>query len=213
MEERMNYCKLTFVFWIHHKSHTNIYTEGYVGVTSNIDRRFKELHTNAIQNKHPNNLLSKAIISDSTSIIYEIIYAGEKQLCFEYQKELRPQPAGWNLFAGGPKGKISDKGREKLSSAKLGKLLSESKKEKIRYNNYMKKHGFITRDKFRYIESLKTREIPANRLDMPVFSLLSGETYDNCHKASFFSDLSPFDIYLQCEEDRNEDFIYLHKLT
>ncbi len=33
---------LTCVYWIRKVEHTNIYTEGYVGVSTNIERRWRE---------------------------------------------------------------------------------------------------------------------------------------------------------------------------
>jgi len=46
------------VYWIHHAEHTDMFTQGYIGVTNNIAKRF-ETHKNRPSNIHLKNAINK----------------------------------------------------------------------------------------------------------------------------------------------------------
>jgi len=138
------------VYWIHLPEHTDIYTQGYVGVSNNPHRRLQE-HKNSTDNKH----LSSALSKYSELIIQTIVLIGESNFCYQYEELLRPgKNIGWNINKGGSKPplmagiprtsstkqKISNslKGhtvttstRDKISASSKGRIIAEETKQKI----------------------------------------------------------------------------------
>ena len=93
----------TNLYWIHLPEHTNIETDGYVGVTRFPSRRFR-VHKNSTENIH----LRRAFEKYGNNIIFEIIYTGSEDICYYKEKELRPKiDIGWNQAIGGGKPPIS----------------------------------------------------------------------------------------------------------
>ena len=88
------------VYWIKHKDHTNIMTQGYVGITSTSNRirdHFKKLKNNS----HPNPHLQNAF-NMYKELEIEIIFEGNKLDCISKEVELRPtKEIGWNILEGG----------------------------------------------------------------------------------------------------------------
>ena len=69
----------TFVYWIHLPEHTDIYSQGYVGVSNNPVRRLLEHQTDSKNNNHKNlpnyelyktaiDLLDKGISADKVAV-------------------------------------------------------------------------------------------------------------------------------------------------
>jgi len=46
------------VYWIHHKDHNNLFTQGYVGVSNNTEKRFAKHKSQTNQNTHINPILT-----------------------------------------------------------------------------------------------------------------------------------------------------------
>ena len=75
------------IYWIHNESETDIYSQGYVGITKNIKRRIRE-HSNQ------KNFVQGRMI--------EIFLYGEREFCKQIEKQLRPKKhIGMNVAAGG----------------------------------------------------------------------------------------------------------------
>ena len=86
-----------FVYWIHLSKHTDILTQGYVGVSVSPTRRLRE-HKNSIDNKYLYRVLNK----HSELVIQSIIFKGNATECYQYEEQLRPQKnIGWNNNKGG----------------------------------------------------------------------------------------------------------------
>lgn len=126
------------VYWIRKKDHTDIKTQGYVGVTSNFKERMRSHKKN--KNKTP---LVDAIKSYGwENLIVEKIYDGlTKEEALEKENHLRPKiMIGWNLQCGGFIGVERDwydnsKNKEKHSNAtskatKLGIALKDTPKKR-----------------------------------------------------------------------------------
>ena len=111
------------VYWIHLPEHTNMFTQGYIGVSHRPEDRLYE-HVNS-KNTH----LSNAINKYGSKIIQSIILVGSEDYCYEIEEKLRPNDhIGWNIVKGGghpPSWKGVVKTAEHISNiskAKIGKL-------------------------------------------------------------------------------------------
>lgn len=114
---------MAVVYWIHTPEHSNITTEGYIGVTtrSRLKRRLYE-HKIHKQNPHLTNALIKY-----KDIVHSILLEGPEDYCYEIESKLRPTDhIGWNINKGGTK-PPSWKGRK----------FSVEHKDKIRQSRYL----------------------------------------------------------------------------
>ena len=102
---------MAFVYWIHLKDHSDILSEGYVGITTkSVKRRFSEHLTRARMR-----LKSKREFDKSRSIIgHALLKYGENEIVVDticecdinyalyMERKLRPAPLiGWNILTGG----------------------------------------------------------------------------------------------------------------
>lgn len=132
------------VYWIHTAEQKDEFTQGYIGVSKNPSKRWTQHKTDAKCNRHPNNYLGNAINKYGNNLIYEVIFGGTEQQCFDYELKLRPTPSiGWNLMSGGPVGKITKEGRKKLSEARKNRkpkvLTTRQKWERaVKKSKYLK---------------------------------------------------------------------------
>lgn len=136
-----------YLYWIHHKNHTDILSEGYVGITRRtITERFEE-HL-VVGNQHLRNAIQKY----GEDVIVECVDQGTDEFCIQREKELRPiRGIGWNIAEGG--------GNPPNMS---GIPRSEETKRKI--SQTRKEKGIKPTDKA-WIAALEARkDLPPNRL-------------------------------------------------
>ena len=204
---------LTCVYWIRKVEHTNIYTEGYVGVSTNIERRWREHVTEARANRHPNSFLRNVINKHyPDNLIFEIVYLSNEDNCYNYEEMLRPETnIGWNLRSGGPVGKITEEGRKAISAKALGKKLTEKEKERRRYNSYVKLNGFISKQKYKELIQLNNKVIPEKYRKLEIFSINTAEIFTSVYEAEKLTGVKAFDIFLKCK-NKEEEFIWLNDL-
>ena len=204
---------LTCVYWIRKVEHTNIYTEGYVGVSTNIERRWREHVTEARANRHPNSFLCNVINKHyPDNLIFEIVYLSNEDNCYNYEEMLRPETnIGWNLRSGGPVGKITEEGRKAISAKALGKKLTEKEKERRRYNSYIKLNGFISKQKYRELMQIKSKTVPEKYRELEIFSINTAEVFTSVYEAEKSTGTKAFDLFLKCE-NKEEEFIWLKDL-
>lgn len=92
-----------YVYWIREMGHNDIFTEGYVGVTSNFDYRLKQHiynSQNINQHKHYRTAFRNAL--STGNYVATIILIGSREYCMEVEAKLRPEwKIGWNLAKGG----------------------------------------------------------------------------------------------------------------
>jgi hypothetical protein len=87
----------TSVYWIRHKDHTDIFSQGYVGVSKNTNIRWKQHFRYG--NDHLKNAIKKY---GEENIIKEIILISDDKYCLEIEKKLRAKDhIGWNICKGG----------------------------------------------------------------------------------------------------------------
>lgn len=127
----------TGIYWIRHKDHTDLLTQGYIGVTKNLKERLRHHFKNAKGGYHSDKSLSKAIVKyGEQNIQADLILISNNQYCYEIEQKLRPKPfIGWNMREGGyhtpnpfPKGSKMPKWiTEKAQETK--KRISEEKRK------------------------------------------------------------------------------------
>ena len=176
---------MSFVYWIHLAEHTDMYSEGYIGVSDEPAKRLKE-HTSLVKNnKHYNPYLSRVFKKYKDTIIQTIIFEGGKSHCYLNEEILRPKPGiGWNINKGGDcppstlgkslstehKAKISigntgkkhpmtNETKEKLSVALTGRVCSDEHKQKVRE---ARKNQIITKETGKKISAALKGKIPNN---------------------------------------------------
>lgn len=119
------------VYWIRHPDHTDIFSQGYVGVTSRYEKRLQE-HSHVTQNRYLRNAINKY---GWESLVKEQIVLAAEDYCLEVERKLRPKDCiGWNLVVGGgkPPNALGKKLRRTKPSWAIGIPKSESSKKKIK---------------------------------------------------------------------------------
>lgn len=93
------------VYWIHKPSHTDIYADGYIGITRNPARQRWMEHLALTKNNRKNNKLYD-ILKEEDSLLFDVIAVGEtREYCEHIEHSLRPTPfIGWNTAPGGKDG-------------------------------------------------------------------------------------------------------------
>ena len=88
------------VYWIRLESHTDILTQGYVGVAKDFNKRMKK-HCTATPKL--DNHFSRAIVKYGwENLIKTIVFTGSESDCYCKEKELRKDfQIGWNEAIGG----------------------------------------------------------------------------------------------------------------
>jgi predicted GIY-YIG superfamily endonuclease len=195
-----NYCNLTFVYWIRKPEHTDKYTQGYVGVTNNPERRWKEHTQQARLNTHCNSYLENVICKYQENLVYEIIYLGEKIACYKLEKTLRPAPSiGWNLMSGGIMGKMTEEKR----------ILTDEQKLAIRWKRHKNKNGDISKADFIDLEATKRKEIPPSKNNRKVFHIPTYTEYPTILDAAKDYSMGEFKILEHCENPNSQLWLYL----
>jgi len=117
------------VYWIHHKDHTDMFSQGYIGVSQDAKKRWEQ-HFKRSENTYLRNAINKY---GWDNLVKEIILIGDKDYCFDIEKKLRPFVSiGWNIVEGGGNPPRSKKGMNLGRSAwNKGGFLSEKTKKQI----------------------------------------------------------------------------------
>ena len=160
------------LYWIHHQNHTDIFSQGYVGVSNNVQKRWSD-HAWKSQNAHLANAINKY---GWDNLVKEVMLIADDGYCLDIEAKLRPtDKLGWNIVKGGGKppsalGKKftrSDEWKEKQRLAHLGKqsrgvgykLTEEQKSKQFKLAEYMKDKAHPMQGKKHKPESIeKTRQ-------------------------------------------------------
>ena len=95
------------LYWVHLPEHTDMFKEGYIGVTPNLQKRIRE-------HKHKFKAYANQLIIDT-------IVIAEQAYCYSVEKMLRPiRNIGWNKAIGGYRNNIMI-GIENPNFGKFGK--------------------------------------------------------------------------------------------
>ena len=140
----------TSLYWIRHKDHTDMFSQGYIGVSKNTKTRF-ERHSKYSDNQHLKAAIKKY---GWDNLIKQIVLIGEEKYCYDLETKIRPtKQIGWNIAEGGKKPPMTQyrgdnyvsplKGKKKQTpwlfgrkvSDKQKQLASERRKVKVKYQN------------------------------------------------------------------------------
>jgi hypothetical protein len=98
------------VYWIRAAHHSDLMSEGYIGVSKNATNRWvyghKWAHT---RGRHENPRLSNAITKHGwENLVKTVLVVADESYCYELESKLRPsEKIGWNLATGGCKPPVS----------------------------------------------------------------------------------------------------------
>lgn len=111
--------KQCYVYWIHLPEHTDMFSQGYIGITTQgVEERFKE---HVALSKLSGVILSRAIKKHGSSVIVKTVLIGSTEYCLDIEYKLRPSDRiGWNTVAGGGKPPVFTKGHTQESKDKIG---------------------------------------------------------------------------------------------
>jgi group I intron endonuclease len=118
------------VYWIHHPSHTDMFTQGYIGITARFARRMFE-HKALTTNKYLSNAIKKY---GWDNLVKKVILVADKEYCVDVETKLRSSDEiGWNLVKGGGIPPINTRKGYKMSvpAWNKGKAWSEEQKKQI----------------------------------------------------------------------------------
>jgi len=154
-----------YVYWLHLPEHTDITSQGYVGVSIDPTQRLWEHKNAAKKGTHHNKYLARII--NKHELIQSIIVTGNTKECYAYEEELRPtKNIGWNLNRGGdcpPSNqgkKFSAKHCANITKSKLGKKrapITNETKQKISQAHTGRKHSEEHKEKVRQARLGTTR--------------------------------------------------------
>lgn len=145
------------VYWIYTSEQNDIFTEGYVGISTTPDVRFKQHLSNArtdSHHKYPREF-KEALLSGEC--VFRIILYGGIQYCLEIERKLRPYLyVGWNRAMGGDGGVVYKHGLTGSRAAKTYyNLIGRARQEgEIFYDGWVGEDGLENFNKF-YEENLE----------------------------------------------------------
>jgi hypothetical protein len=136
------------LYWIHLDNHTDYNTQGYIGVSKHVEKRFKEhryqsnCRVTFVAEKYGWKNLKTTVLAKDL----------DKEAVLLLEEMLRPSEfMGWNLaiggsITGGTTGPLSEKHKAKISKSNLGKIRTEEHKENYKLSKQGDKNPMT--DKF-----------------------------------------------------------------
>lgn len=119
------------VYWIRHADHTDLMTQGYVGVSGRFNKRMLE-HFKFSENRHLRFAINK---HGWDNLIKSQLLISTEEYCLEMERKLRPEDKlGWNIVAGGgkPPSALGKRYRLNRPSWNAGISMKPESAEKVR---------------------------------------------------------------------------------
>lgn len=124
------------VYWIHRPEHTDILSQGYVGITKRFDRRLVE-HSKTNENRHLKFAINKY---GWENLVKEKILISNEEYCLDIESKLRPKEnIGWNLAKGGGKPPVNKNHSWTKGNIPWNKGVSWSDEKKSQISDGVKK--------------------------------------------------------------------------
>jgi len=90
---------MAVVYWIHKPEHTDMFTQGYIGVTK---RKALARWREHLRSKHRPELKIYLALAKYDTLVFDVIVIGTREYCQQIEVSLRPEPnIGWNTAMGG----------------------------------------------------------------------------------------------------------------
>ena len=121
---------VTCVYWIRCANHTDMMSQGYIGVSGRFDRRMWE-HFKLVGNPHLKNAIKKY---GWDALVKSEILISDEDYCLDIEKKLRPNKSiGWNCAVGGgkPPSAIGNKFKLGIPAWNKGKTMSAETRAKV----------------------------------------------------------------------------------
>lgn len=128
---------MAFVYWIHLPEHTDILSQGYIGITSKtVDERYRG-HLKALKSKKSSHIIFyKALKKHLSRVLVTTLLEADLEYAKLIENKLRPKiKIGWNTAEGGTSAPINlftDATRTKISEALKGRVKTQAEIENIR---------------------------------------------------------------------------------
>ena len=120
------------VYWLRLETHSDPSSEGYIGVSTDLDQRISSHLRLAENGKHENSHLLNAIRKSGNNIIQEVVAVGTEEYCYKLEEKLRPkEQIGWNIAPGGY-GPPSTANKIWINNGKEHKRIKASELEKYK---------------------------------------------------------------------------------
>lgn len=126
------------LYWAHLPEHTDILTEGYIGVTIHDSKyRFQQHVKEANRQEYAKWHFSRAIKKYGKQIICETLVIADEKFCYQLEFKLRPENGiGWNMAAGGQRPMRNPESygevwKRKLRECNLGKVHKQESLQKL----------------------------------------------------------------------------------
>jgi len=119
------------VYWIRHADHTDLMTQGYVGVSGRFDRRMWE-HFKLNGNRYLKFAIKK---HGWDNLVKTQLLISTEDYCLDMERKLRPEDKiGWNIVAGGgkPPSSLGRRYRRNTPVWNVGISMSPESAEKVR---------------------------------------------------------------------------------
>jgi hypothetical protein len=135
------------VYWIRCKDHTDMFSQGYIGVSKNSERRFNQ-HQRKTENAHLKHAIEKY---GWDNLVKTDLLISDEVYCFGVEAKLRPtEKIGWNICAGGgvlPSPTQSRSARIRLLLGKPGLMLGKNHTAETRAKMSASKSGLPAKNK------------------------------------------------------------------
>lgn len=156
------------VYWLRLPEHTDMFSEGYIGVTRNDAKsRFRGHVQSSKLNKGKNYRMTNVIKKyGKESLVVETLVICDEDYAYDLEAKLRPTThIGWNVAIGGAKSgnyggyKLSDETRAKMSKAKSEtplhpNSLANLKQIKGEVRGPLKTESVLKRERTRFIKQM-----------------------------------------------------------
>lgn len=126
--------KVCYLYWIHLSDHSDMSSQGYIGVTTESpEHRYKRHVWDAKSGRSSNTNIMKAILKYGDELIVTTLLVASRQYCSDMESKLRPDKfTGWNVAPGGFGGSLgregkphTDETKSKISKAQVGRKVSK----------------------------------------------------------------------------------------
>ena len=109
----------TSVYWIHHPDHSDMLTQGYIGVSNNVRARWNR-HKREAQNAHLANAIKK---HGWDVLIKKVLLIADEAYCLMIEAKLRAQDnIGWNIIKGGGKPPVAHGNKYRVGISPTNKI-------------------------------------------------------------------------------------------